>query len=281
MVQDNVLYAFVGKTLEPTEPATEGQVALETAGGNYVQVIGTDAKDTFQGVDFRVVRMNQWGILEKSPWLNSSGVISYSNDIGVAPVQCVRTLTIPSAGVEKDELYTFWVVVKDSLSSYGNQSMMKSAVYKTVAATEAKGLIGDNLIKSWDYNMLREPEKYIVAELRSAAAGAAIGAAADTVVGLKGSKTVTVTDTGGDTSVTAITAGDYLRIGTAVTDEIYYVTASTVTTGGGTLTLNRPLVAALSLVGTTAEFCSAASVASAALTIVFTGVARTNFDASI
>lgn len=103
-------------------------------------------------------------------------------------------------------------------------------------------------------------------------AGTAIGAAADTVIGALGSKTVTVTDTGGDLSVIAITAGDLFRVGTATTAEVYKVVTSTVGTGGGVLTLDRPLTQAVSLLGTTSEFITAAAAAAAEFGLVITGI---------
>ena len=110
-------------------------------------------------------------------------------------------------------------------------------------------------------------------ELVHSNAGAAIGAAADTVVGSAGSRTVTIVDTAANASVTAIPVGSLFRAGTATTDPVYEVVASTVTTSGGVLTLNTPLLANVNLVGNTSEFITTADVLTGNFGFKFTGVA--------
>jgi hypothetical protein len=117
------------------------------------------------------------------------------------------------------------------------------------------------------------PMQIAKVELLHNNAGAAIGAAADTVVGAAGSRTVTVTDTAANASVTAIPVGSLFRAGTATTDPVYEVVASTVTTSGGVLTLNTPLLAAVNLVGNTSEFITTADVLTGNFGFRFTGVA--------
>lgn len=114
----------------------------------------------------------------------------------------------------------------------------------------------------------------VKATILSGEAGAAIGAAADTVVGYAGSKTVTITDTAANNSITGLfVAGDYFRAGTATTDPVYKVASSTVTAAGGVLTLDMPLQANVNLVGNTSEIITAAQAAAAAAGVVITGQA--------
>ncbi len=102
--------------------------------------------------------------------------------------------------------------------------------------------------------------------------GSATGAAPDTVVGVAGTKTLTLTDTGANASMFAIAPGDLIRIGTATSAEVFLVTASTATsTGGGVITLDRELKADVSLLGTTAYFITAAQAASSDFGIRITG----------
>jgi hypothetical protein len=104
------------------------------------------------------------------------------------------------------------------------------------------------------------------------AAGSALGAAPDTVIGTAGTKTLTLTDTGANNSMFAVAVGDFVRIGTATSAEVYRVTATTATsTAGGVLTLDRPLKADVSLLGTTAYFITAAAAASANFGVRLTG----------
>lgn len=117
------------------------------------------------------------------------------------------------------------------------------------------------------------PMQIAKVELLHDNAGAPIGAAADTVIGSAGSRTVTITDTGANATVTAIPVGSLFRAGTATTDPVYEVVASTVTTSGGVLTLNTPLLANVNLVGNTSEFITTASVLIGNFGFRFTGVA--------
>ena len=103
-------------------------------------------------------------------------------------------------------------------------------------------------------------------------AGTAIGGAGDTVVGFAGSKTVTITDT--STTSVALSAGDYIRVGTATTSAVYKIASSTKAAGAtGVLTLDMPLQANLSLVGNTSEYITAANAAAANAGFVITGQA--------
>jgi len=78
------------------------------------------------------------------------------------------------------------------------------------------------------------------------------------VVGVKGSKLVTVTDATTAGTVNPIVAGDWVRFGTATTAPVYKVAESTVGTTGGILTLEVPLEENVSLLGTTSEIITAA-----------------------
>lgn len=168
--------------------------------------------------------------------------------------------TTGSIDVINDNFYKINLQVQELLRSNTDGRKVKFAFHKSSAsATQAE--IASGLTKSLVYNFLREAEQFIKFYMLGSNAGSAIGAAADTVVGSKGSVYVVVTDTGGDTSVNAIAAGDYFRAGTALTDPVYKVVSSTVGTGGGTLTLDYPLQDAVSLVGNTAEFITAANAA--------------------
>jgi hypothetical protein len=123
-------------------------------------------------------------------------------------------------------------------------------------------------------NFALEPANgYLKIEVLCDDAGAAIGAAPDTVVGTIGTKVVTLTDTGANNSISAIAVGDLFRVGTALTSEVYKIVATTVVGGAtGTITLDRPLSQSVNLVGTTAEFITAANAATADFGIRLTGV---------
>lgn len=142
----------------------------------------------------------------------------------------------------------------------------------TATATEQD--IASKLAKSFYSNFFedRKIEDFVKMEVLCNDAGtSAVGATADTVVGVKGSKLVTVTDTAANGTVNAIVAGDWIRIGTATTAPVYKVAASTVGVNGGVLTLEVPLEENVSVAGDAAEIISAASAATASFGVKFTG----------
>lgn len=182
--------------------------------------------------------------------------------------------SLPAAN---DTSYFIKIRKNDNDAANRSQPMSLFAQYKT-DATGTQAELASGLAVVGNRNFLDEPANgYLTFEVLCDHAGAATGAAPDTVVGTVGERTVVITDTGANATVIALSAGDYFRVGTAVTDPVYKITASTVTTSGGTLTLDRPLLASISLLGTTTEYITAAQAATANFGIRITGVAG-NFD---
>lgn len=119
-----------------------------------------------------------------------------------------------------------------------------------------------------------DPSANVLALHLNSAAGTAIGAAADTVIGSAGSTNLTITDVGANSTVIALVAGDYIRIGTATTDPIYKIAAgSSLAVTGGTVVLETPLATSVNLLGTTAEYITAAQAAAANSGVKLTGKA--------
>ena len=162
---------------------------------------------------------------------------------------------------------------QEYVSNHGGLYLKHAFYASDLSATQSE--IGSELLKSVNNNFSKEPDTTLTATLLCNHAGAAIGAAADTVVGNLGSKAVVITDTGADSSVIATSPGDYLRVGTATTSNVYKIVTGTAITGG-TMILDTPLVAALNLVGTTAEYITAAQAATADFGLVLTGIAQSH-----
>jgi hypothetical protein len=181
--------------------------------------------------------------------------------------------TSGSIEVNANELYYINLYLEEYLTSSHDGRYIKHGQFNS-NSTSTEANIANGLRLSLVNNFSREPKQLIKFEVVSSAASSAVGAAADTVVGVKGSKYVTVTDVGGNTTVNAIAAGEYFRAGTAVTSPVYLVTASTVTTAGGILTLDAPLQADVNLVGNTSEFITAAAAAAGTFGLKLTGVAQ-------
>lgn len=155
--------------------------------------------------------------------------------------------------------------------------MKHGAYYSDSAATQAE--IGLGLVSSLVSNFKREPQSRIQFDLVCSAAGTAISNdAGDTVVGYKGSDVLVIADATDDNDIAVLAVGDFVRIGTATTAAVYkIISGSTTAAAGGTLKLDRPLVASVSLAGTTAEYITAAEALAADFGIKMTSVARTNF----
>jgi hypothetical protein len=157
---------------------------------------------------------------------------------------------------------------------------IKKAIYQS-SINDVQADIAQGLVESAHANFSRDVKNtagdpYVVVSALCNDAGAALGAAGDTVVGVKGSKNVVITDV--STTSVAIAVGDYVRVGTATSAKVYKVVASTKASGAtGTVTLNVPLQDTLNLVGNTSEYITAALGAAADWGVKVEGK-PTNFD---
>lgn len=259
----HVDYLFVGaaatKTTGDIDSMNTGEIGIFTPEG--VMLTEATAASTKR---FVIAAKLADGTIQKSPVYGKADLIKAKVKAYEARTEQIDYIgydgSTGSIDVVNDNQYYIHLYIQELLRSNSDGRKIKHGIYKSSAsATQAE--IAAGLQKSLINNFSREAEKFIKFYMLGSNAGAAIGAAADTVVGNAGSKLVVVTDTGGDTSVTAIAAGDYFRAGTATTSAIYKVVESTVGTGGGTLTLDVPLQDAVNLVGDTAEFITAANAA--------------------
>lgn len=176
-----------------------------------------------------------------------------------------------------DNVYkiNMYIVGTDALDF--SRMTVKHGVYKSdSSATQAE--IAAGLTQSLISNFSREGMKLkygtdiIKFDRVNSATGAEALGASDTLVGIKGSKYVTIVETGG-TLPYLFVAGDYLRLGTTVTSPVYKITATTVTTAdGGVLTLDIPLQESVSYSGTgAAMYITAANAAAGNFGIKMTG----------
>ena len=236
-----------------------------TAGANYAALANGDQFMVVQGKG-----ANQ--PLMKSPVLTKGNtkmtIAKYK-----AAVQQVTTIgyngttgALPAANNTD-----FWIKIRKRDNDAANRSQPMSLFAGPVKtdATGTQAELACLLALSGNKNFKNEPANgYLKFGLLCSDAGTAIGAVGDTVVGSAGSRVVTVTEV---TAVATIAAGDFFRVGTATTAEVYKVVASTVTGVSGTLTLDRPLTSDVNLLGTTSEYITAANAATANFGIVLTG----------
>ena len=158
-----------------------------------------------------------------------------------------------------------------------SRMQLKHALYVSdTSATQAK--IAAGIVKSGISNFSREGSKLqhdidvIKFECINSATGAEALGADDTLIGYKGSKYITIAETGGVLPY-LFAVGDYIRLGTAVTSPVYKITATTVTVAdGGVLTLDIPLQASVSYSGTgAAMYITAANAAAGNFGVKMTG----------
>lgn len=267
--QKNVNYLVIGgtankeTTLNTISAMNTGEIGIFTPEG--VRITEATAA-TSAAAEFEIVAKLADGTIQKSPKYKKADIVK-----AVVKAYTAGTVqtdyigyngTTGSIDVINSNLYKIHIQVQELLKANSDGRKMKYGAYESSSsATQAE--IASGLLKSLINNFSREAEKFIVFTMLADHAGASVGAAADTVVGNIGSTKVLITDTGANTSVIALSVGDYFRAGTAVTSPVYKIVGSTVGTGGGTLTLDVPLQAAVNLVGNTAEYITAAQMATA------------------
>lgn len=210
-----------------------------------------------------------------SPVIKKANLKAYLGGANAAAVEQVDYIgyngTSGAISAINDNIYIVRLWVQGTTSLAHSRQHILDIPYKSdSSATQAE--VSEGIVTAGIKTINREADQPIIFEQVCSDAGSAVGAAADTVVGTKGSKYVTITDVGSNNTCFAIAPGDYFRAGTATTAPVYRVVASTATgTAGGVLTLANPLQQSVSLVGNTAEFITAAGAATADFGIKLSG----------
>ena len=237
--------------------ANTGKYVIVQSQGATLPLIKSDV------IDFSTATINY------KPYQASVEQVSYVGYAGGSTV--VGSATIPDTPTVATSFYGSVNFIDFNIS--GNRQIKKEFMYGATTS-DTRTTITNGLCLSAYNAVAKMVEKPYKVERVSDAVGSATGAAADTVIGSNGSKVVIVTDTAANASTIAIAAGDYLRVGTAVTAAVYKVVSSTVGTGGGTLVLDQPLNADLSLLGTTCYFITAANFEASNTGLKFTALAK-------
>lgn len=269
---NTVKYALVGIGTTTTAPA-----ALKDLADGQVGVFDIYGKGTSlaSGEKFVVaIGGNSGKPAFVSEAIDPANVISIVSRGVLAAREQVSTLgyngtTGSIASLTPATQYKATLAIQEYLASSSDGRLLKGFQYLSGAVAPTEATVASELLKSANFNFKNDSSKYLKMEMLCNNAGTAIGAIADTVVGSKGSKTVVITEV---TAVATIAVGDYFRAGTATTDAIYKIVGSTVAGVSGTLTLDTPLVDAVNLLGTTAEFITAANMATAACGLRITGI---------
>lgn len=210
-----------------------------------------------------------------SPWIDGRYVSQFRGSSYTAGQEQIHVIgyngTSGSVDVTAGLDFITRIQYKHEKANWAEQVHIRPYVYPLPVGTPVQSLICADLMKQVN----NDPATMVSAEMLNSAAGTAIGAAADTIVGSIGSKSLVVTDTGADSSVIALAAGDFIRVGTATTAAVYKIAAgSSLAVTGGTVLLESPLQAAVNLIGTTCEYITAAQAAAANSGVKFTGLAN-------
>jgi len=183
--------------------------------------------------------------------------------------------TSGSIEVANSTVYRASINLNQSITSNHGGLYIKDMVYKSDASATQEE-IAQGLVKSAIANFSREADQVIKFERVVDHAGTEALGAADTIVATKGSKYVTITESGGVLPYLFV-VGDYIRFGTAVTSPVYKITATTVTVAdGGVLTLDTEVQANFAPTAGigTCEYITAAQAAAGTWGLKLTGVAQ-------
>lgn len=265
----------VGNVITPTN-IVEGALVLVDLANRRISTAPA-------GTDFRIAQgqgVNKPLLL--TPIMNQARISKTVGAHRAAKQQITIVGYNPATGVgslpvANDTSYFIKIRKNDNDAANRSQPNSLFAQFKTDANGTQKEL-AFGLAKNGEVNFKDEPANgYLKFEVLCDEAGAATGAAADTVTGNKGSRDLLFTDTAANSSVIALSVGDLIRLGTTTSDETFLVTASTVAVTGGIATLDRPLKADVSLLGTTVEYITSAAASAAEFGVRLTGV-KGNFD---
>jgi hypothetical protein len=256
----------------------KGAVVLVDAG--LRRMSNTEYAALANGDQFMVVQGKGTGNpLMKSPVL-TKGSTKFTIAKHKAAVQQVTTIgyngttgSLPTASNTD-----FWIKVRKRDNDAANRSQPMSLFAGPVRtdATGNQAELACLLALSGNQNFKNEPANgYLKFDLLCSNAGTEALGAADTIVATEGSRKIVITESGGVLPY-LFAVGDFIRLGTATTDPVYKITATTVTVAdGGTLTVDRPVTASFApTAGTgTTEYITASDAASANFGIVLTGKA--------
>jgi hypothetical protein len=184
--------------------------------------------------------------------------------------------SILDTAVYAGDVYTVKMILQQFLSG-SDDERIKRGDYKSLT-TDGQAEVALGVAKSLNLNMSREVKNSagnppVIATVLCSDAGTEALSASDTIVGSKGTNQLVITEVGGVLPYLFV-AGDYIRLGTAVTSNVYKIVSTTVTVAdGGVLTLDRNLTEDFApAAGTsTTEYITAALGAAANWGIVLTG----------
>ena len=290
IAQGNVTHMLVGKDLDmlantgTRDSLATGQIGVFKVGSKTA----TGANALSAGDRFTIVTKNSAGVLVETPVIEYDNIKSKSAVDYAAATQRVRAIgyngTSGSITVNNSTSYVLHTFYQDNSKTYGQGVPVKFAAYQSDAtATQAE--IAAGVVNNFNKNAQREIPKLMKAEVLLSDAGVATSAGVLSVS--NGSKFVKIVESAGSAGdagkysadASSIAVGDFLRIGTAVTDPCYKVVAvAGIGSAAATLTLDTPYqgVTNASVAAAGAEVITAALAAAASAGIKISALPLTD-----
>jgi len=242
IAQKNVTTMLVGKDLDllantsKRDDLATGQLGVFLAGSQTA--LGTGGTDLAAGDRFTIATKNSKDVIVETPLIEYSNIIKKSAVDTASATQRKRAVgfngTAGELAVNDSTDYVLHTSWYDNSKTWGRGESVKFAAYKSSAsATQAE--IASGVAENFNKNFSRENPKLIKAEVLINSAGTAVPTGVDTITLKNGSKYFSATDIDDDTGTSAIAVGDYLRVGTALTDPCYKVVAIDTSNDIGTL----------------------------------------------
>lgn len=259
-----------------TDGASESTFSTFKASAAVGEVIAVESDGTAvaSGSDkVMIVAKNDSGKLVISEPIKVADIKHISAKAYSAPTEQVDYVgfngTAGSIDVINSNLYQVNIEMAN-YGSTGSELRYRKQGHFNSAATASELSVAEGLRDSLIRNFSREPEKRIKFEMVCNNAGLALGTGVDNVVFTNGSKIISATDIDNATTNAALAVGDLLRVGTAVTDPVYRITA--IDAVANTATLDQAYQGDTATIADTAlERIAAASLAAADYGIKLTG----------
>lgn len=281
MYEGNVTYQFIGNVDSGATAGTttiagmaNGSVAWVNEAG--VVQSGTGASQLTSG-KIRLAQKTASGKVILGPVIDvakvkSSVVTDYSSDLEQISYWGYNGTSGSLGTIVSGQLFTLSVVLSQTSPTANNTPIIKTIPWVSTAATEENVAFGLATTFNKVFSEKREAYKKIKCEIVCDEAGVALGTGVDTLTFTAGSNAFTADDIDDATTNAALAVGDLIRIGTAVTDPVYKITALDTTNNIGTL--DRPVSTSSTGEDTAYERIAAASTAAAEYGLKFTGINR-------
>ena len=223
-VQELFIGAAATKTTGGIGTLNDGEIGLFTPGGTRLTESNAATEDRFIIVQARDGNVERPNIV--SSVINKNDIVSAQRLVYAADTQQTTNIgyngTSGSIVAANSTLYHVRVNMRQTLTSNHGGMYVKHGFYQSDASATQEE-IAQGIALSLINDFSKEPEDLVLVERLCDEAGLALGTGVDDVVFVKGSKYISATDIDDATTNAALAVGDYIRIGTGTTDEVYKI----------------------------------------------------------